>query len=225
MATPGTAAVRRDDDGTATLEMVILAPFLLLLLMLIIAFARYAQTENLVDQASRDAARAATAQNSRSAVPGVVDGVVKDMMDDAPSSCQQLGQGQPDDDPHRLRPARPDNPLQIDSVTVTVQCTLDLSEVGPAAAWTTSTSPAPSPARSTATGGTDEDAGRARLDHPLRGDRGPGDPAARRPDHRRWAAAQRQGPGRRLRPGVRPSRLAGRRRHATRGSSCCPGRR
>jgi Flp pilus assembly protein TadG len=123
--------VRRDDDGTATLEMVILAPFLLLMLMLIIAFARYAQTENLVDQASRDAARAATAQNSRSAVPGVVDGVVKEMMDDAPSSCSSSAKGNPTMTRTAFGLPDPDNPLQIDSVTVTVRCTLDLSEVAP----------------------------------------------------------------------------------------------
>lgn len=111
--------------------MVILAPFLLLLLMLIIAFARYAQTENLVDQASRDAARASTAQNSRSAVPGVVDGVVKEMMDDAPSSCQGTAKGSPTMTPTAFGLPDPNNPLQIDSVTVTVQCTLDLSDLGP----------------------------------------------------------------------------------------------
>ncbi len=122
---------RRDEDGTATLEMVILAPFLLLLLMLIIAFARYAQTENLVDQASRDAARASTAQNSKSAVPGVVDGVVKEMMDDAPSSCRGTAKGHPSMTPTAFGLPDPNNPLQIDSVTVTVQCTLDLSQVAP----------------------------------------------------------------------------------------------
>jgi hypothetical protein len=121
----------RDEDGTASLEMIILAPFLLLLLMLIIAFARYAQTENLVDQASRDAARASTAQNSRSAVPGVVDGVVKEMMDDAPSSCRGTAKGDPTMTPTAFGLPDPNNPLQIDSVTVTVQCTLDLSDLGP----------------------------------------------------------------------------------------------
>lgn len=120
---------RRTEQGTASLELVIVAPFVLALLMLIIAFARYAQTENIVDQASRDAARAATAQNERGEVPGVVDQVVKESMDDAPSSCRtSVGQstsltrtafGLPD----------PEDPLAIDSVTVTVSCTLDLSDL------------------------------------------------------------------------------------------------
>ncbi len=123
--------MNRDEGGTATLEMVILAPFLLLLLMLIIAFARYAQTENLVDQAARDAARSATAQNTRGAVPGVVDGVVRDAMTDAPPSCQSSAAGKPSMTPNAFGLPDPENPQAIDSVTVTVHCTLDLSDVGP----------------------------------------------------------------------------------------------
>ncbi len=123
--------MNRDEGGTATLEMVILAPFLLLLLMLIIAFARYAQTENLVDQAARDAARSATAQNSRSAVPGVVNGVVHDAMTDAPASCRSSATDRPTMTPTAFGLPNPEDPLAIDSVTVTVRCTLDLSDVGP----------------------------------------------------------------------------------------------
>lgn len=130
MRRPTTTPVRRD-SGTASLELVIVAPFLLALLMLIIAFGRYAQTENLVDQAARDAARAATAQNNRGEVPGVVDQTVKDSMDDAPPSCQQTAAA----DPPVLSPGAyglpdPDDPLAIDTVTVTVRCTLDLSDLG-----------------------------------------------------------------------------------------------
>ena len=60
------------EHGTASLELVIVAPFLVALLMMIIAFGRFAQTENLIDQASRDAARAATAQNAKGEVSTVV---------------------------------------------------------------------------------------------------------------------------------------------------------
>ena len=52
------------------LEIVIVAPFVLLLFMLILAFARFAQAENVIDQAARDAARAATAQNQKGKVRG-----------------------------------------------------------------------------------------------------------------------------------------------------------
>ncbi len=116
--------------GTASLELVIIAPFLLALMMLTIAFGRYAQTENLVDQAARDATRAATAQNSRAAVPDVTNRVATQVMRDAPSSCQ----GSASVDPVRMTNGAfslpdPNNPLAIDSVSVTVRCTLDLSDL------------------------------------------------------------------------------------------------
>jgi Flp pilus assembly protein TadG len=122
--------VRRDERGTASLELVIVAPFLLALMMLIIAFGRYSQTENLVDQAARDGARAATAQNVRADVPTTVDQVVKDAMAKAPASCRDTAVADP---PVLSRTAfdlpDPDNPLAIDTVTVTVHCTLDLSDL------------------------------------------------------------------------------------------------
>lgn len=122
--------MRRDERATASLELVIVAPFLLLLLMLIIAFGRFAQTENLVDQASRDAARAATAQNVRAQVKPVADDVVAQVMDDAPASCRDTAQA----DPPSLTAGAfqlpdPNAPVQVESVTVTVRCTLDLSDL------------------------------------------------------------------------------------------------
>lgn len=121
---------RRADDGTASLELVIVTPFLLALLMLIIAFGRYAQTENLVDQAARDAARAATAQNSKAQVVPVVNSVLAESMRDAPTSCRDSAVA----DPPRLTPTAfglpdPLNPVAIDSVTITVRCSLDLSDL------------------------------------------------------------------------------------------------
>ena len=121
---------RRDEAGTSSLELVIVAPFVLALLMLIFVFARYAQAENLVDQSSRDAARAATAQNVRADVPKIARDVVADAMRDAPSSCRDSARvtsikmtsgafGLPD----------PNDPTAIDSVSVTVACTLDLSDL------------------------------------------------------------------------------------------------
>lgn len=120
---------RRTEDGTASLEVVIMAPFVLALLMLIIAFGRYAQTENIVDQASRDAARAATAQNERGEVPAVVDQVVKESMDDAPASCRSSVRQSTSLTPTAFGLPDPENPLAIDSVTVTVRCTLDMSDL------------------------------------------------------------------------------------------------
>jgi hypothetical protein len=120
---------RSDEHGTASLEVVIVAPFVLALLMLVIAFGRYAQTENLVDQASRDAARAATAQNDRSEVPGIVSEVVRETMDDAPSSCRSSVGERTDMTAGAFGLPDPQDPLAIDSVTVTVRCTVDMKDL------------------------------------------------------------------------------------------------
>lgn len=118
-------------SGTASLELVIVAPIVLLLMMLIIAFGRYAQTESVIDQAARDAARAATAQNDKSQVPAIVSSVVEETVADAPSSCQNSA--------HAAAPvyhgqafALPDmsQPADIATVTITVSCTLDLGDLG-----------------------------------------------------------------------------------------------
>lgn len=123
-------ARRTPESGTASLELVMVAPFLLALMMLIIAFGRYAQTENLIDQAARDAARAATAQNQKSKVGSVVQAVINETMRDAPASCRQSARAdQPRMTPTAFDVPDPTNPLDIDSVSVTVRCSLDLSDL------------------------------------------------------------------------------------------------
>lgn len=119
----------RDQRGGATLEIVILAPFLLLLMMLILAFARFAQSESVVDQAARDGARAATAQNSRDAVDDVVHDAAMAALDDAPSSCRESAViiAQPSEGAYGLTDAH--DPLDIESVTVTVRCQLSLVDL------------------------------------------------------------------------------------------------
>lgn len=120
---------RSNEPGTASLELVIVAPFLLALLMLIIAFGRYAQTENLIDQTARDAARAATAQNDSSEVDSAVDEVLQDSMDDAPASCSSSAQAQPSMTSGAFQPPDPSEPAGNESVTVTVTCDLDLRDL------------------------------------------------------------------------------------------------
>lgn len=121
--------VVRSERGTASLELVIVAPFLLALMMLIIAFGRYAQTENLIDQAARDGARAATAQNTRAQVPDVVTQVVQESLDDAPASCRDSAVAEPVLSDGAFGLPDPDDPLKIETVTVTVRCTLDLGDL------------------------------------------------------------------------------------------------
>ncbi|MFI5429980.1 TadE/TadG family type IV pilus assembly protein [Aeromicrobium sp. UC242_57] len=106
-----------------------MAPFLLALMMLIIAFGRYAQTENLIDQAARDAARAATAQNTRAQVPDVVDQVVGESLDDAPASCRDSAVAKPVLSDGAFGLPDPNDPLAIETVTVTVTCTVDLGDL------------------------------------------------------------------------------------------------
>ncbi|MGH3425768.1 MAG: TadE family protein [Nocardioidaceae bacterium] len=120
----------RAERATASLELVIVAPIVLLLMMMIIAFGRYSQTESLVDQAARDAARAATAQNNKSEVSSIVGSVVQETMNDAPSSCR--------DSAHPKAPVYtgrafelPDitRPTDVATVTITVTCVLDLGDL------------------------------------------------------------------------------------------------
>ncbi|MBW9208832.1 pilus assembly protein [Mumia sp. zg.B21] len=120
----------RDDGGASSLELVILAPFMMMLLMLIVAFARYAQAENLVDQAARDAARAATAQNDRGAVASIAATTVTSTMDDAPQSCRDSASaGAPVLNGKAFTIPDPDAADEVASVTVTVTCTLSTADL------------------------------------------------------------------------------------------------
>lgn len=121
---------RHTERGASSLELVILAPFVLALLMLIVAFARYAQAENLVDQAARDAARAATAQNDRAAVDRIAATTVKDTMDDAPRSCRDSASaGVPQLHGKAFTVPDPDDVAAVASVTVTVTCRIDSADL------------------------------------------------------------------------------------------------
>lgn len=108
-----------------------MAPALLLLLGLIMAFARYAHTEGLVDQASRDAARAATAQNSKAKVEPTVQGVVRDTLAGSPASCRSSTRDDVTMTAGAFTLPDPTQPLQVQSVTVAVECRVDLSDLGP----------------------------------------------------------------------------------------------
>ncbi|WP_370614107.1 TadE family protein [Mumia sp. Pv 4-285] len=121
---------RRGEAGASSLELVILAPFVMMLMMLIVAFARYAQAENLVDQAARDAARAATAQNDRTAVGQIATQTVASTMDDAPESCRDTASaGTPILNGKAFVVPDPDDIDEVASVTVTVSCTLSTGDL------------------------------------------------------------------------------------------------
>ncbi|BAW94118.1 TadE family protein [Actinomyces sp. Chiba101] len=58
---------RREERGASSVEMVVIAPVLILVAMLIVAMGRWVSTEGRVQAAARDAARAASFERSASA--------------------------------------------------------------------------------------------------------------------------------------------------------------
>lgn len=123
----------RRDRGGASLELVILAPFLLALGLLIVAFARFTQAKSVVDQAARDGARAATSQNSRRGVDPAVAAAVSDALSHAPSSCRQTAEPHTEMSKGAFSNAAEDtrraDPDQVETVTVTVSCYVDLGDL------------------------------------------------------------------------------------------------
>lgn len=124
---------RYDARGGASLELVILAPFLLALLMLIVAFARFTQAKGLVDQAARDSARAATAQNSYTGATKAIDAAVADALRGAPASCRDSAGVVPDIPVDAFKPVPQGqtvvDPTELESITVTVTCQVDLGDL------------------------------------------------------------------------------------------------
>jgi Flp pilus assembly protein TadG len=83
----------RGDRGTMALEMVILAPILLILFMFLLACGRYFQTSSLLENAARDGARSASQTRSLAAAQGQVDEAVTRTMDQAVKSCKDSASG------------------------------------------------------------------------------------------------------------------------------------
>ncbi|PSL05297.1 TadE-like protein [Haloactinopolyspora alba] len=81
----GAAAAR--DRGSATLELAILTPGLLLLLALLTYAGRHAIADGAVDQAAADAARAASLQRSPSAGEAAATDVARLSLRDQGLSC------------------------------------------------------------------------------------------------------------------------------------------
>lgn len=116
--------------GTATLELVIVAPLIFAILSLTFAFGLFSRTENVVDQAARDAARAATAQNDRSEVTPIANRVTAETMREAPESCRSTARAAPPVlSSGAFEPPDITQTNAIETVSVTVTCQLDLSEL------------------------------------------------------------------------------------------------
>lgn len=79
---------RRSQLGTLSLELAIIAPMLLLMLFMFIAFGRFGQTTGLLEQAARDAARSATQTRSPADMWVAIDSVTAEIAADLPPSCR-----------------------------------------------------------------------------------------------------------------------------------------
>jgi len=84
---------RAGERGTMALEMVILAPVLLVLFMFLLASGRYFQTGSLLESAARDGARGASQARSLPQAQKEVDQAVTTAMGQAVKSCKESASG------------------------------------------------------------------------------------------------------------------------------------
>jgi Flp pilus assembly protein TadG len=117
MLTPRRCGPRDPDRGSNSLSLVILAPVVIVLLLLVVAFGRYAYSRQLVEQASAAAARAASLAATSGQAQQRAQSAAAASLSDAGVSCRGTSV-QVDAD---FRPGG--------TVTVTVSCTADLTDL------------------------------------------------------------------------------------------------
>jgi Flp pilus assembly protein TadG len=104
--------------GSATVELVLLTPLLLLMLVFVVFLGRLGQARSDVDRAARDAARAASIARSTDAADAAGLAAAHDTLQSGGVSCRRLG-------------------VMVDTsafaaggeVAATVTCTVDLADV------------------------------------------------------------------------------------------------
>lgn len=106
------------DRGSASLELVLLTPLLLVLLLLIVLGGRYGQARADVDSAARDAARAGSLERSPAAAADAAEEAAARRLADRHVVCVDLEVDLGDTD---FRPGG--------TVEVTVTCAVDLSDL------------------------------------------------------------------------------------------------
>jgi Flp pilus assembly protein TadG len=114
--------LRGDQEGSAVLEAVILAPVILLLVVFVIAAARVADAHQLVDDAAGDAARAASMADSSAQAQTAAQQAAQTSLTGRGLSCRPLSVSVD------LTDWRPGG-----SVGVTVTCTAQVDDLGPIA--------------------------------------------------------------------------------------------
>jgi Flp pilus assembly protein TadG len=108
----------RDERGTAALEMVVLAPVLIVVLLFVVGLGRMAHADQQVQSVAADAARAASLERNTSASAAAARQAAEASLGEAGVSCTNL-----------------DVSVNISSyepggqVSVTVKCTADLGAV------------------------------------------------------------------------------------------------
>lgn len=117
----------RRQSGSASLELVILAPLLITLLMLMWAFGVYAHTEALVDQAARDGVRAATQSRSYEEAKAVSASTASQTLDGTLVECLDSSiRLSPTGDAFVAASPLSDEPMTM--ARVEVSCTVDLGD-------------------------------------------------------------------------------------------------
>jgi hypothetical protein len=119
-------ARRRDERGSLALEMVLLAPSILLLLGLIYAYGRVGQVNGVMESGARDAARSATLARSMPEARTRAERVVEDALKAAPASCRDAPTVRVTGDD----PTHPDAFVPGGALRVEVSCSYDLSDLG-----------------------------------------------------------------------------------------------
>ena len=122
VARPAAAARARDDAGTATLELAVLAPLLLALLGLVIVGGRVAAAGGAVEQASSSAARAASLARDARSAQAQAEAIARDSLADQGVRCETFT-SRVDTSGFGVAVGRPA------SVTVEVRCAVPLADL------------------------------------------------------------------------------------------------
>ncbi|MFE6510284.1 TadE/TadG family type IV pilus assembly protein [Nocardioides sp. NPDC057764] len=109
---------RRDERGSASIEMTLLAPVLIVILLFVVGLGRMAHTRQQLESVASDAARAASLERNTAASAGAAHAAAKASLGDAGVSCVGLDV---DVDLSSYQPGG--------RVSVTVVCSTKLSDV------------------------------------------------------------------------------------------------
>ena len=109
---------RRDERGTAAVELVLLAPALVVILLFVVGLARMAHASQQVESVAADAARAASLERNTGAAGSVAQQAARSSLDKAGLSCAPMSVN-----------ANVGSYQPGGSVRVTVSCTAQLRDV------------------------------------------------------------------------------------------------